>query len=86
MLSKQPKPAYKKFIGATLKTVFLVETVGIAVSFGLWYKLNTEREFRLYMYKNYNWVLEGYYSIGEVIGGLKTRELDQKVWTNEGKI
>lgn len=43
-------------------------------------------EFRLYMYKNHNWVLEGYYGLGEKIADQKTRELDLKVWSNEGKI
>lgn len=50
------------------------------------YLLFSYIDFRLYMYKNYNWVLEGYYQVGERIGGLKTRELDTAVWTNEGKI
>lgn len=38
------------------------------------------------MYKNYNFVLEGYYTLGERIADHKTRELDLKVWTNEGKL
>ncbi|OWR40792.1 hypothetical protein KGM_207657 [Danaus plexippus plexippus] len=86
MLEKKPKSNFKRLLGITGASVFVVEAVGIAVSYGLWYKLNTEREFRLYMHKNYNWVLEGYYVLGEKVGGLKTRELDYKVWSNEGKI
>lgn len=43
MLTKQPQPAYKRFIGTTLKAVFVAEALGFAVSYGLWYKLNTER-------------------------------------------
>ncbi|XP_063376331.1 spondin-2-like [Cydia fagiglandana] len=46
----------------------------------------TSTDFRLYMHKNCNWVLEGYYQLGERIADHKTRELDYKVWTNEGKI
>ncbi|KAI8422757.1 hypothetical protein MSG28_006504 [Choristoneura fumiferana] len=43
-------------------------------------------DFRLYMRQNYNWVLEGYYILGEKIADHKTRELDHKVWSSEGKI
>ncbi|CAH2076967.1 unnamed protein product, partial [Iphiclides podalirius] len=86
MLQKKPKSALKRFVTYSLGTIFVAEALGFAVSYGLYYKLNTEREFRYYMHQNYNWVLEGYYRLGEVIGGNKTRELDYKVWTNEGKI
>ncbi|KPJ06910.1 hypothetical protein RR48_11409 [Papilio machaon] len=86
MLTKKPKPAYKRFLSYTLGTVFVAETIGIAISYGLYFKLNTDRDFRLYMHKNYNFILEGYYGLGEYIGGHKTRELDQKVWSSEGKI
>ncbi|RVE51862.1 hypothetical protein evm_003482 [Chilo suppressalis] len=86
MLVKQAKPTYKKFVGTALKTIFIAEALGLAVSYGVWFKLNTERDFRLYMYKNCNWVLEGYYQLGERIADHKTREQDLKVWTNEGKI
>ncbi|CAG4985674.1 unnamed protein product [Parnassius apollo] len=86
MLEKKPKSASKRFIRYALGTVFVAEAVGIAVSYGLYFKLNTDRDFRLYMHKNYYWVLDGYYGLGELLGGQKTRELDHKVWTNEGKI
>ncbi|KAI8422754.1 hypothetical protein MSG28_006503 [Choristoneura fumiferana] len=87
MLVKKPQPtSYSKWIGKTLKTVFILEALGIAVSYGVYFKLNTERDFRLYMRQNYNWVLEGYYVLGEKIADHKTRELDHKVWSSEGKI
>ncbi|XP_059055479.1 protein CEBPZOS [Achroia grisella] len=86
MLTKTPKPAYKRFIGTSLKAIFFAEALGFAVSYGVYYKLNTDRAFRLYMYQNHSWVLEGYYQLGERIGGHKTRDLDKQVWSNEGKI
>ncbi|XP_041986435.1 protein CEBPZOS [Aricia agestis] len=86
MLEKKPSPSYKRWLGTTAKTIFVAEVVGFAFSYGIWYKLNTERDFRLYMHKNLNWVLEGYYRLGEVIADHKTRELDKKIWTQEGKI
>ncbi|CAH0714704.1 unnamed protein product, partial [Brenthis ino] len=86
MLEKKPKSGFKRILGVTAKTIFVIEALGIAASYGLWFKLNTERDFRLYMYKNYNWILEGYYKVGETLAEQKTRELDNQVWTNEGKI
>lgn len=88
MLNKTPKPAYKRYITFSLKAILLVEAAGLAVSYGLWHKLNTDRDFRLYMYRNYNWALEGYYGIGEKINDKNSniRQLDQAIWINEGKI
>lgn len=44
MLVKQPKKStFKRFLGTTVKVVFIAEALGFAVSYGLWYKLNTER-------------------------------------------
>lgn len=43
MLTKSPKPAYKKFITFSLKAVILIEAAGLAVSYGLWHKLNSDR-------------------------------------------
>ncbi|PZC80953.1 protein CEBPZOS isoform X2 [Helicoverpa armigera] len=86
MLTKSPKPAYKRYITWGIKGALLIEGIGLAASYGLWYKLNTDRDFRLYMFKNHNWVLEGYYGIGEAIADQKIRDLDQAIWSNEGKI
>ncbi|KAJ8721295.1 hypothetical protein PYW07_002070 [Mythimna separata] len=86
MLTKSPKPAYKRYITWGIKGALLVEGIGLAASYVLWSKLNSDRNFRLYMYKNHNWVLEGYYGLGETIAENKIRELDQAVWRNEGQI
>lgn len=86
MLTKTPVSTFKRALNLTLKAAFLVEAAGFAVSFGVWYKLNTDREFRLYMFKNHSWALEGYYAIGEKIADQRTRQHDLKVWTAEGKI
>ncbi|VVC88145.1 uncharacterized protein LOC126968022 isoform X2 [Leptidea sinapis] len=86
MLQNKPKSKLKSILKWTAGTIFVVEVTGVAVTYGLWYRLNTERDFRLYMHNNYSWLLEGYYSIGERFGGLKTREQDKIIWKNEGKI
>lgn len=54
MLVKKPQPtSYSKWIGKTLKTVFILEALGIAVSYGVYFKLNTERgkSFHLILFK-----------------------------------
>lgn len=43
MLKNTPKPAFKRIIKYTLGTVFVAEALGFAVSYGLYYRLNTER-------------------------------------------
>lgn len=43
-------------------------------------------DFRLYMYQNHNWLLEGYYGLGEKLAEQKIREVDQAIWRNEGKL
>lgn len=43
MLEKKPKSGFKRFLGVTATTIFAIEALGIAVSYGLWFKLNTER-------------------------------------------
>lgn len=43
MLTKKPKPAYKRFFTYTLGTVFVAETIGFVLSYGLYFKLNTDR-------------------------------------------
>lgn len=50
MLTKEPKPRYKRLIGLTFRTVLIAEAFGVAVTYGLWYKLNTDRGKYSYFY------------------------------------
>lgn len=43
MLTNTPKPAHKRIIGSALKGFFVAEVFAIAVSYGVWFKLNTDR-------------------------------------------
>lgn len=55
MLTKQPKPRYKRLIGLTFRTVLIAEAFGVAVTYGLWYKLNTDRgKLLLFLHFYYN--------------------------------
>lgn len=51
MLTKTPVSTFKRALNFTLKTAFLVEAAGFAVSFGVWYKLNTDRGEFFYFYQ-----------------------------------
>lgn len=87
MLHKNPKPTYRKLIKTGAKIFFVAEAIAFVGSYGLWYKLNTDRDFRLYMHQNYSSVLNTYYKIGEVLDSEnKCRNLDLTVWQQEGKI
>ncbi|KAF4524622.1 hypothetical protein B566_EDAN013873 [Ephemera danica] len=87
MLQKHPKPTYRKIIKRGAATLFIAEAVCFALSYAGWYRLNTNRDFRLYMYKNHSWILDGYYKFGEFVNPEKSpRQLDLAVWRQEGKI
>lgn len=55
MLTKQAKPGYKRLISFTFRTILIAEAFGVAVTYGLWYKLNTDRgKFALVLQFNKN--------------------------------
>jgi len=77
----------KGFLVKSVKAVVIFEIGSLVLSYAFWKRLNTNQDFRLYMYKNYNWVLEGYYQTGELISGDKSiREFDQNTWRSNGSI
>ncbi|KAH8255427.1 hypothetical protein KR038_002897 [Drosophila bunnanda] len=47
MLPKTPKPAIWKFIKGSAKTLFVLEAVCFAASYGVYYRMNTNRGERL---------------------------------------
>lgn len=62
------------------------EATACLVSYLGWRQLNTNQDLRYYMYKNHNWVLEGYYQVGERLSpssGIRQLDLDQ--WASDGK-
>lgn len=88
MLQKQPRSTFRRYFGGTLKFIVFAEATGFILSYLVWSRLNSSQDFRLYMHKNYNWALEGYYTIGETISSdnIKIREQDIATWKANGSI
>ncbi|XP_055370956.1 uncharacterized protein LOC129605304 [Condylostylus longicornis] len=82
MLKKTPKPVFWKFIKGSAKTLFVIEAVCFAVSYGIYYRMNTNRDFRLYINNNFPVLLDGYYKLGEFFGESKQRQIDLDFWEN----
>ncbi|XP_016973125.1 protein CEBPZOS [Drosophila rhopaloa] len=81
MLPKTPKPAIWKFIKGSAKTLFVLEAVCFAASYGVYYRMNTNREFRQHIHENYPFVLDYYYKIGEIVGDSSIRQTDASYWS-----
>lgn len=77
-LYTQPKKS--SVVKSIFKGFIYIEIVVFLGSYLLWKRMNDSQEFRLYMKNSYPTVLEGYYSLGENIGNLKTRKHDQEIW------
>ncbi|EDW03855.1 protein CEBPZOS [Drosophila grimshawi] len=82
MLPKTPKPAIWRFIKGSAKTLFVLEAVCFAASYGLYYRMNTDQDFRRYVNEKYPYALEYYYKIGELVGDNTVRETDANYWSS----
>ncbi|XP_068151898.1 protein CEBPZOS [Drosophila tropicalis] len=82
MLPKTPKPAIWRFIKGSAKTLFVLEAVGFAASYAVYYRMNTNREFRQHINENYPFVLDYYYKIGEIVGDSRARQADATYWNS----
>mgnify|MGYP000492297872 CR=1 FL=1 len=87
---KQDRFLQKKKVRRGAKVLFVVKGILFAASYGIWYRMNTSRDFRLYMHNNHSSILEGYYKFGEILSAdsrpIRIRELDLQVWKAERKI
>ncbi|KAH8376823.1 hypothetical protein KR093_001473 [Drosophila rubida] len=83
MLPKTPKPAVWRFIKGSAKTLFVLEAVCFAASYGLYYRMNTDQEFRQYINENYPFALDYYYKIGEIVGDSNIRQTDANYWSSQ---
>ncbi|XP_023306691.2 protein CEBPZOS [Lucilia cuprina] len=85
MLPKTPKSPFWKFVKSSAKTLFIIETFCFAASYGVYYRMNTNREFRQYINKNFPFVLDYYYKVGEFLGNSNLREIDSTIWRTQEK-
>ncbi|KAJ9594416.1 hypothetical protein L9F63_014141 [Diploptera punctata] len=86
MLRKKQDPLFIKNIRLGAKVLLVAEGILFAVSYGIWYRMNTSRDFRLYMHNNYSSILEGYYKLGETLSSdsrpISIRQLDLQLPSN----
>lgn len=85
MLPKTPKSSTWKFIKGSAKIIFVAEVIGFAVSYGVYHRMNTSREFRLYVNENFPFALDYYYKIGETFGNNNQRQIDSTYWRAQAK-
>lgn len=88
MIRKYPKDSvFKKYFIKGAKVAIAAELLCCAACYGFWRTLNTSQDSRFYFYQNYNWMLEGYYKIGEILSkNSGIRENDLLTWREQGKI
>jgi len=83
MLSKHPKPLYRRLLIKGAIALFVVEAAGFVGCYAGWNKLNSDRDFRNTVRQKFPFILETYYRIGETIGDSNIREIDNEYWQKE---
>ncbi|XP_072383466.1 uncharacterized protein [Diabrotica undecimpunctata] len=84
MLIKNPKPGVRKWLKRGAVALFVIEGASFVGSYFLWYRVNTDRDTRKYLYQNYPSVLEAYYKIGETFDPQnQIRQIDLAYWNKE---
>lgn len=68
---------------SVFKGLVYVEIGFFIGSYLLWKRMNDSREFRHYMSKSFPAILEGYYTLGEQLGGLEIRKTDNEFWNSQ---
>lgn len=88
MIRKYPKQSvFTKYFVKGAKIAIAAELLCCLGCYVFWRKLNNSQDSRLYFYKNYSWVLEGYYQIGETLSkNSDIRNNDLLTWREQGKI
>ncbi|KAG4072281.1 hypothetical protein HA402_004213 [Bradysia odoriphaga] len=82
--SGRGKSGFLKLIASGAKILFVAEVAAFSVSYLVWHRMNTNRDFRQYMNDNFPTILEGYYSFGEFMGSdPRIRGIDKAYWDNK---
>lgn len=85
MISKHPKPFYRRLLIKGAAALFVAEAAGFVGCYWVWTKLNSDREFRNTIRHKYPFVLDYYYKFGEVLGDSKARQLDYDYWQKQSQ-
>ncbi|KAK9753444.1 hypothetical protein QE152_g1980 [Popillia japonica] len=83
MLHKGSKSQNIRFVRKAATVLFVAEGLFFLGCYGVWHKLNTDRDFRKYMHHNYPSTLEYYYSLSIKLGApqhIRTTDLASLVW------
>ncbi|KAK3884591.1 hypothetical protein Pcinc_011147 [Petrolisthes cinctipes] len=83
-MRKLPRPQTFNFIKKGAAVLLAVEVGIFGGIYYVYHRMNTDRDYRYYMSRNYSSALEVFYSVGEYFNTKdQTRQLDQRVWTAE---
>lgn len=84
MLQKSPKSLFSKWLKIGGLSLIVAEGVCFIVSYQIWSKVNTEREYRKYLRDNYPSLLELYYKTGEILNSeSQVRVTDSAYWSHK---
>lgn len=87
MLTKRPKSFFRQYVVKAGKIAIAAELACLALSYFGWRQLNNNQDLRYYLYKNHNWILEGYYQVGEKISSeSQIRQFDIESWQRNGQL
>ncbi|XP_047657526.1 protein CEBPZOS isoform X1 [Tachysurus fulvidraco] len=79
--TKMPPKTMEPLARKIFKGVLFLEVLGVSAAYGLYYRMNTSRDFRCTMNKHFPSILEVYYKSNEWAGNYGIREADQSVWS-----
>ncbi|KAK4317037.1 hypothetical protein Pmani_011849 [Petrolisthes manimaculis] len=83
-MRKPPRPQTFNFIKKGAAVLLAVEVGIFGGIYYVYHRMNTDRDYRYYMSRNYSSALEVFYSVGEYFNTKdQTRRLDQRVWAAE---
>lgn len=87
MIIKKPASTWNAFVRKLFGYAILGEVACFGITYYFWNRLNRDQELRFYTYQNYNFVVEGYYRIGEQMSGnTEQRDSDLRTWKAQNKI
>jgi len=83
-MKKHAQPKIFGLIKKGAAYLLAAELVAFGGAYYVYHRMNTERDFRYYMHKNYNFALESFYTVGEYFQPAnQTRLLDEAIWSKQ---